>query len=1009
MSLIVTAIIALLSIILPGFLLALALLKKTKLNMFEISAIGFMFGLIFPPTLTWLESYLMNYVHIFTFSSALYAANVIILTIAGIALCVQQGVLDLGMLKHEPMGKIEKEASAAYKQRLSELRAKLASLSIDTDLIRKHQSEETELARRHAEERARSQSLPQEERSRLEAMHSAEERKLIEEHEREERMLLQNKKPEDTRAMVVWGTLLVLILLTFGTRMMSIGIAPHFFEFDPYFDMQSTQFLISHGYQWLYDTSSWPTAINGTPHRIEPIVPYLEAYWYQISNPPSNQISTTLLSNVSSIYPPITAALLVFIVFMFLYHMYGDIPALIGAALTTVMPALITTFIAGEQLVEPWGIFAMFFFYAAYLLAVQNPGEKRFAILAGIAFVSSFLGAHYYTAIAGVFALYIAVQGMLDVLRGKKMKDFYIMNAIVIGIVIFFYIPFGPYGSVLANAIPSVLGVPVIISFPLLALALVAVFEYAPIYAKKYRLLSRDMNFELKLAWLAAMVVIALLLVLFTPLGKPVDRYLALSSHYTTPSIALFMTVQEYEPTGFNFNFGSAGFGPIGASFYGVNAIVWFVLIVFTALAVLAVLKKDSKGGILALAAIWPLAIAGMIEVKYLPHFGVGYILALGIIIGELLLMTKGKERELSRWIVLFAVAIIVLLESTSLISLVGASSSSCPTINSQGNSLAFDVFCNTVPQAWLSAMAWAQQNIGPYAPRILSWWDYGDWINWFGNSNAVLRGDNSIATLDYATAARYVLGQADGYGPANLSGFMNNVVYAKYVIFDDQLTAKWQALDFLACVHTNQTSRAYAIQAANGTGQPYALGTSQCELSHDPAYAFIPFSTSNINNYCQFKNSNVSALKTIILAGSQALNETYCAPVNFTSSSVRLLNSNGNKTNILIIPSTQFFAGVSNLSGQQYLTFIPLYLPNGPNDTITNAPTKFYDSNYYRAFYLGSLPGFTLAYPGNFTGINYVNGTWPVMVYRVDNYTGPLPTVAPKPAWVVNNFTMPG
>ena len=114
---------------------------------------------------------------------------------------------------------------------------------------------------------------------------------------------------------------------------------------------------------------------------------------------------------MSSFYPPITAALLVFIVFMFLYHEYGEKPALIGAALAAAMPTLITTFIAGEQLVEPWGIFAMFFFYAAYLLAVQNLKDKRFAILAGIAFASTFLGAHYYTVDAGVLAVYIVLQG----------------------------------------------------------------------------------------------------------------------------------------------------------------------------------------------------------------------------------------------------------------------------------------------------------------------------------------------------------------------------------------------------------------------------------------------------------------------------------------------------------------------------------------------------------------------------------------------------------------------
>jgi asparagine N-glycosylation enzyme membrane subunit Stt3 len=1008
MSLLLSALIALISILLPGFFLALALLKKTKLNMIEITVIGFMFGLIFPPTLTWLESYLMNYVHAFSFSAGLYGANVIILTIIGIALCVQQGVINIGSLKQRPASEIAAEANAAYRQRLAELREKITELDINASLVADHKKEEEDLASKHSEETRKAASLPPGERARLASLHSAEERKLIEQHEREEKLLLEGKGRKKLNSNIIWGILIFLMIFTFATRMMSIGIAPHFFEFDPYFDMQSTEFLLTHGYQWLYDTSAWPTAVNGTPHRIEPIVPYLEAYWYQISNPPSNQIDITLLSDVGSIYPPITAALLVFIVFMFLYHMYGDYPAIIGAGLATAMPALITTFVAGEQLVEPWGIFAMFFFYAAYMLAAQNPKEKRFAILAGIAFASSFLGAHYYTVIAGVFAIYIVLQGVVDVLRNREMRDFYIMNVIVIAVIVLFYIPFGPYGSVLANRIPSVAGIPVIISFPLLALLIIFLFERLPILAKERGLISK-IDLATHLETLAALGILALVLILFTPLGTPVDRYIALSYHYTTPSIALFMTVQEYAPTGLNFDFGSAGFGPIGASLFGVNAIVWFVLIVFTLLAGYSVYKRDSKGSILAWSAVIPLAVAGMIEIKYLPHFGVGYILALGIIIGELLLLTKGKEKELSRLVILGFGVFIVLLEFTVFISVFSAIGASCSSINSQGNSIGFDLFCNTVSTSWLNALAWMKQNVGPSAPRVLSWWDYGDWINWFGNSNAVLRGDNSIPTLDYVTAARYVLGQEDGYGPANLASFMNNVVYAKYVVFDNQLTAKWQALDFLACVGTNQTSMAFAAQAANGTGNPYLLGTSQCELSHAPAYAFLPASTSSVNSYCQFGGKSVAALKTLILANNQLLNTTYCAPTNFTSGPVRLLDSNGNETNILLVPTAQFFAGVNNLGGQEFLTFIPLYLPNGPNDTITDAPSRFYNSNYYRAFYLGNLPGFKLAYPTNFTGVNYVNGTWPVLIYELDNYTGPLPKITPKPPWVVNNFTMPG
>ena len=635
----------------------------------------------------------------------------------------------------------------------------------------------------------------------------------------------------------------------------------------------------------------------------------------------------------------------------------------------------------------------MFFFYVAYLLAAQNLKDKRFAILAGIAFASTFLGAHYYTVDAGVLAAYIVLQGVISVLRKEELKDFYKMNLIVIGIIILFYLPFGPYGSVLANAIPAILGVPVIIAFPLLALAFVAVFEYVPVLAKRAKLVSKT-DIRTYIGWIVIMGLVGFVLIAFTPVGNPIDRYIALSSHYTTPSTALFMTVQEYEPTGFNFDFGSGGFGAIGASILGVNILVWGVLAVFTLATAYAVYKRNSKGSILALTATLPLAVAAMIEVKYLPHFGVAYIIAIGVILGEMFIFAKQYGKRMENVVFAFAI-FLVLLEVGS-------------TVFQQGAAISYTVYQNVVPNYWLSATSWMSANVGPYAPRILSWWDYGDWINWFGNSNAVLRGDNSIAKLDYQTAARYVLGSADGFGPENLANFSNSV-QAKYVLFDDQITQKWQALDFLACVDTNQTSRAFAIQAANGTGSPYELGTSQCELTHDPAYVFLPASASDISDYCQIPNSNVSALKGIMVIGSSISNQTFCVPLSGSSSSTTLLYPNGTKTNIILSATQQFYAGEVDVSGEQFLSFLVLYLPNGPNGTITNAPTEFYNSNYYRGFYLGKLPGFTLAYPSNFTGVNFVNGTHQVVIYQVDNYTGGLPPVTPKPSWINNNFTMPG
>ena len=66
----------------------------------------------------------------------------------------------------------------------------------------------------------------------------------------------------------------------------------------------------------------------------------------------------------------------------------------------------------------------LFFFFAAYVFAIKDMKSTRLAILAGIAFATTFLGAHYHTVDAGVFAAYIILQGIISVLRGNSTRYF---------------------------------------------------------------------------------------------------------------------------------------------------------------------------------------------------------------------------------------------------------------------------------------------------------------------------------------------------------------------------------------------------------------------------------------------------------------------------------------------------------------------------------------------------------------------------------------------------------
>ena len=1114
---IATSLIAFLSMFVPGVLLSLALLyKRTDLHLFEIVVIGFIFGLIAPASLTWIESFLMNYSTAFAFSLGLFEINAVVLTIAGAILCFQQGVFKgfslSGLTRSESTRKetaqinaIEKE----YANTLADIRGNLSYFEDAKGIIQAHKKEEEELARKHKEEQGLVNKLDEKDRAKLSELHHQEEQRLLEQHKHEEEILLNRlSRPEraskpllNIRTAWPWILLLAIMLLAFATRIFGIGPSPHFYEFDPYFSMMAAQSILVYGQQFFTSHAAWPIEAAGSVVRIQPLIPYLEAYWYSLANAlgPNNSstLNNNLMSYVGSVYPPITAALLVFAIFVLLYHEYGKYVGLIGASLAASMPVLFSTFVAGEQLLEPWGIFSLFFFFATYIFAIRDMKNSRLAILAGIAFASTFLGAHYYSVDAGVFAVYIFLQGIISILQGTNTKYFYKMNIIVIIVIAIFLAAYEAYGSTLSGAIPGILGIPVTLALPIAALVFVAIYEYLPKVLNSRGILFKRLNWKVYLGWLILLTVLAVGVVLVSPARKTFIGYINLSAHYTTPSIPLFMTVEEYIPTGLLYNFDTAGFGVMGASLGGLPVLVWLVSAIALILIVISILYRKSTVGILYIAIALPLMFAGFSEVKYLPHFGVAFIMLFGIILGELLLfadndfsirkygknlsgaevtkpeyknafekhptfvfsilaigifffstvlaiiallaiifMRKSNDSKtylyglLFLFIIIEAAALVIdhqmlLGESRSLIqAFTGAytyatnPANACAIMSSHGNSVAADMFCNLVPAYWLNAMAWIRNNIGPFGSRVLAWWDYGDWINWFGNSPAVLRGDNSAPTEDYATAAHLVLGSTDGYGPQSLATFMNGN-QTQYVLMDQDLIAKWQALDFLACIGTNQTSKAFAIAQgqAQSPPQPYVLGTSQCELAHDPQFVLIPLPAliptnsslqQSISYYCRISNGTSPLISSYIVQGQSLSNQTVCVgSTPNANGALQIYNRSGGKLNAVV--QSAAYEGVISISGVPFVEYLMIYLPNGANGTITNAPSEFYNSNYYRGFILGDLPGFHQVYPANAPGVNFVNGTYGVRIYELNNFTGSLPPKTPKPSFVANNYTMPG
>jgi asparagine N-glycosylation enzyme membrane subunit Stt3 len=128
---------------------------------------------------------------------------------------------------------------------------------------------------------------------------------------------------------------------------------------------------------------------------------------------------------------------------------------------------------------------------------------------------------------------------------------------------------------------------------------------------------------------------------------------------------------------------------------------------------------------------------------------------------------------------------------------------------------------CQRLTDYWVSSMEWIKNSTEP-GSRVISWWDYGHWINFFGQRNAVVRNEH---------ASHLMIGEvADAYldsSPAELKAYMA-AHDIKYALFDielllagSQFGGKYGALNYLSCAHHNLTSVSLAP------------GESQCEADH--------------------------------------------------------------------------------------------------------------------------------------------------------------------------------
>jgi len=228
-------------------------------------------------------------------------------------------------------------------------------------------------------------------------------------------------------------SLFLLIVLIFSYVIRLSSYSPIFQELDPYFYTYAAQQILTVGHNPFNDQTAWYPDLS-VNHRTIPAISYLESVWYSFYTG-GGAYDNMKLALVASMYPPIAATFMVFFIYLLVSAAGKREWGVIAAGIAAFMPVLVYKLAAGEQEIQPYGFFSLFFFFAMYALSLKRK-DFRFPVLAGIALAAMALGSSTSVLAIAVLVFFIICQSIFLYLRDEDSSG--LRHFLLANIVIFF-------------------------------------------------------------------------------------------------------------------------------------------------------------------------------------------------------------------------------------------------------------------------------------------------------------------------------------------------------------------------------------------------------------------------------------------------------------------------------------------------------------------------------------------------------------------------------------------
>ncbi|MFH0713563.1 MAG: hypothetical protein V1722_03655, partial [Candidatus Micrarchaeota archaeon] len=395
------------------------------------------------------------------------------------------------------------------------------------------------------------------------------------------------------------------------------------------------------------------------------------------------------------------------------------------------------------------------------------------------------------------------------------------------------------------------------------------------------------------------------------------------------------------------------------------NDVFSYLLVATIASMIVFICSKEEQrndAALLAPLVIYPVAYIGLNKSKFIVHLGVALVVTVGVLIGEIINRAKfiheffkvGDKLDVSlKWTTGFAVVLLIILGSVQVFGLENKAPGVFNTMAGAGYS--------QISPDWLLAMDWLKNNTSYRNPtldavcvakfgsdcRVISWWDYGHWTSFLGETKTALDPGNSFEFLDQQVAYGFV---------DNATAFNKIVEFhnATHVLVDYELIEKWGALVFLSGTCQKTADNATAIRAPFCPNERQikdwqrGAGASEYELEHQ-------FDRLTVKGQCPFAQS--MALLQSSFGPTYCLSQDQIIPVD--RSGLRTDLARGFK-------SIDLKSKIENVDlNTSYLISVSqnVLIDANPNLSLFGRNSSIVNAAYTRLYLFENLPGYKLVY----------------------------------------------